>query len=534
MSRVEPNRNVYVGHRYVPKIFGEWDKKNEYEGLSIVTHQGASYTSKKRVPVGIDILNEEFWVITGNYDAQVDYYRDEVKRVKGNIERLDKDIKEYNSVSKDIYITAGTFSGDGSEEKPFSHINQAFDYLNSLSDKGAEGEWTLHLKGDFIGGSKIEQFPRLRETLNIVGEVDSLGEPLTTISMEHKGRNIGLWFQPSETQNVKIKNIMFKDFKVGLNGYGVLMKDGGKLFIENCVAENCDIGFASVNTGIFTIIHSKANNCRNGIVSQYNGVLTVGGTTNPEYVKNVITNCGYGVNITRGSQGHIDYNDISHCDYAGILIDTNSRANVTGCDISDNTVGVLLQGGSEWIDNNNTFNNNVTPWSHMGGSRETRMHAQTTITDQSYPPFSPSSAFTSTGTGEREIINILPSTQRIEYGQLVGDSKKIKIHMVGVIEKNNDVTGTLEIVGVGEESGLSFPLGSIEIPSGFSFNSFEYDFELMNTKRMNKVTFNNIPPAITSGVFTSKPNESLRLRTTLTTNGQIKLTTNYIVLTIAG
>ena len=75
----EPRRNVYVGHRYVPKIFGEWDKQNQYEGLSIVTHQGNSYTSKKRVPVGIDILNEEYWVVTGNYNAQVEEYRKEVK-----------------------------------------------------------------------------------------------------------------------------------------------------------------------------------------------------------------------------------------------------------------------------------------------------------------------------------------------------------------------------------------------------------------------------------------------------------------------
>ena len=81
MSRVEPNRNIYVGHRYVPKIFGEWDNQNEYEGLSIVTHQGASYTSKKRVPVGIDILNDEFWVVTGNYNAQVEEYRKETERV---------------------------------------------------------------------------------------------------------------------------------------------------------------------------------------------------------------------------------------------------------------------------------------------------------------------------------------------------------------------------------------------------------------------------------------------------------------------
>ena len=95
MSRVEPNRNVYVGHRYVPKIFGEWDKKNQYEGLSIVTHQGNSYTSKKRVPVGIDISNEEFWVVTGNYNAQIEDYRQETERVKNQLGQK-VDITDYN------------------------------------------------------------------------------------------------------------------------------------------------------------------------------------------------------------------------------------------------------------------------------------------------------------------------------------------------------------------------------------------------------------------------------------------------------
>src|SRR5699024_3744079 len=94
----EPIRNKYVGHRYVPKIMGEWDKKQDYEGLSIVTHKGASYTSKKRVPVGIDILNEEFWVVTGNYDAQVENYRQEMNNTKTTIENdmtvLENDLNE--------------------------------------------------------------------------------------------------------------------------------------------------------------------------------------------------------------------------------------------------------------------------------------------------------------------------------------------------------------------------------------------------------------------------------------------------------
>ena len=90
----EPRRNVYVGHRYVPLIMGEWDNSIQYEGLSIVTYQGTSYTSKKRVPVGIDILNEEYWTVTGNYNAQVEHYRQEVVRVKNDMNDLDDYVKE--------------------------------------------------------------------------------------------------------------------------------------------------------------------------------------------------------------------------------------------------------------------------------------------------------------------------------------------------------------------------------------------------------------------------------------------------------
>src|SRR5699024_8136116 len=82
----EPKRNVYVGHRYVPKIMGEWEKTETYEGLSIVTNKGTSYTSKKRVPKGIDILNEEYWVVTGNYNAQIEEYRKDVRELEKEVD----------------------------------------------------------------------------------------------------------------------------------------------------------------------------------------------------------------------------------------------------------------------------------------------------------------------------------------------------------------------------------------------------------------------------------------------------------------
>lgn len=81
----------YIGSRYVP-IFGRkgessilWDNTKPYEPLSIVLHQGNSYTSRQYVPIGIDIRNEEFWALTGNYNAQVEQYRQEVRSFDGRI-----------------------------------------------------------------------------------------------------------------------------------------------------------------------------------------------------------------------------------------------------------------------------------------------------------------------------------------------------------------------------------------------------------------------------------------------------------------
>jgi hypothetical protein len=72
----------YVGARYVPKIMGEWNKALQYEALSIVTHLGNSFTSKVPVPVNIDITNTDYWVNTGNYNAQVEAYRKEALEAK--------------------------------------------------------------------------------------------------------------------------------------------------------------------------------------------------------------------------------------------------------------------------------------------------------------------------------------------------------------------------------------------------------------------------------------------------------------------
>lgn len=77
----------YVGARYVP-LFADpltWDITKTYEPLTIVYYQGNSYTSRQAVPAGIDITNTDFWALTGNYNAQIEQYRQEVTTYDGRI-----------------------------------------------------------------------------------------------------------------------------------------------------------------------------------------------------------------------------------------------------------------------------------------------------------------------------------------------------------------------------------------------------------------------------------------------------------------
>lgn len=82
-----PGVRQYVGARYVP-VFAdplEWSDQTGYEPLTVVLHEGNSYTSRQSVPVGIDIGNTAYWAETGNYNAQIEAYRQEVLAFDGRI-----------------------------------------------------------------------------------------------------------------------------------------------------------------------------------------------------------------------------------------------------------------------------------------------------------------------------------------------------------------------------------------------------------------------------------------------------------------
>lgn len=96
----------YIGARYVPLFAdpAEWDNQRTYEPLTIVIHNGNSYTSRQYVPIGIDINNNEYWALTGNYNAQVETYRNEVAQYDARI----NDVQTQATTNKQDIATINT------------------------------------------------------------------------------------------------------------------------------------------------------------------------------------------------------------------------------------------------------------------------------------------------------------------------------------------------------------------------------------------------------------------------------------------
>ena len=240
-------QNVYVGHRYVPKIFGEWDNTQIYEPLSIVQYQGASYTSRQFVPVGVELTNEEYWVVTGNYNAQVEQYRQDVvnvsndvtnltTNVNGEIERIDDeidDIDEYINVNNKTYINA---------------LNPPAPLLPAKADGVSDDTEAINaqLKYAYDNGVKLI-LPSGEYLVNLVAE--GWGLNIEGVSSYHTILKPFDKDKPVFTDNgVMRRNSSFKHFKIlgdidHVGGTGIKLTRQSYLDIyEDVTIENFDIG----------------------------------------------------------------------------------------------------------------------------------------------------------------------------------------------------------------------------------------------------------------------------------------------------
>ena len=149
----------YVGARYVP-IFADapWSSTNQYEPLTIVLYEGNSYTSRQSVPVGINITNEDFWAQTGNYNAQIEQYRNEVKqlnsRITANAEAIDAEKTRANEVETKLshYSRINVMSFGADNTGKTDSYNAILSAIESANEKWA----TLYFPtGNYMISQKI-------------------------------------------------------------------------------------------------------------------------------------------------------------------------------------------------------------------------------------------------------------------------------------------------------------------------------------------------------------------------------------------
>ena len=106
----------------------DWDRTKTYEPLTIVYHQGNSYTSRQSVPAGVDITDTTYWALTGNYNAQIEQYRKEAASKLSTV------------------TTDGTLKGDGTKTDP---LKVKLNHSTVMSDTGKAVYPTLmHKQGD--------------------------------------------------------------------------------------------------------------------------------------------------------------------------------------------------------------------------------------------------------------------------------------------------------------------------------------------------------------------------------------------------
>lgn len=106
----------------------DWDRTKTYEPLTIVYHQGNSYTSRQSVPEGVDITDTTYWALTGNYNAQIEQYRKETASKLSTV------------------TTDGTLKGGGTKTDP---LKVKLNHSTVMSDTGKTVYPTLmHKQGD--------------------------------------------------------------------------------------------------------------------------------------------------------------------------------------------------------------------------------------------------------------------------------------------------------------------------------------------------------------------------------------------------
>ena len=280
MSKELINRQ-YVGARYVPKIIGEWDKAISYEALSVVTYKGNSFTSKIPVPAKIDISNENYWVNTGAYNAQVEEYRKITESYVEKTNKLDTDLKNLDNkvdhLNDRFYIFLGDsyMQGYNPDGSPFSPT-----FMDYIIEYTGISNYTKASAGGCGFANSNNDFTSLLKTIKLPSGITNTD--VTDIILL-AGYNDYSWSANAiETGMDNFKNYYLATYpnaklKIGYIGWDTHANTfTPRMTSIRCYAELASKIKGSYLSGLEYVLHNKSDMCSDGKHPNANGHLLLG------------------------------------------------------------------------------------------------------------------------------------------------------------------------------------------------------------------------------------------------------------------
>ena len=398
MELINATRHTqYIGARYVP-IFGrkgetsiEWDNTAPYEPLTIVLHQGNSYTSRQYVPSGVEITNADFWANTGNYNAQIEQYRQETTTANNNatfnksllnamgVENIES-AEQFNELPqkisniKIINVMDNGAVGDGITDDTAAFkaaINEASNGVVYIP-KGTYNVTANELYADNISIIGAGPNSVVKNTENTSDSIIKIGSNTHIENLSFDINKYSFFIDMPETvENITVKNCYGITGKiVRAIGRADTGKTATNITIENCTAANWAGGTAdgaillaftnharvsgctliNANQACSGIVFyggdsatksiSEENNKCNDIIITNNIVKNVeGGCIWGSLGKNIIiannivsTSLDVGIDLEGGLRGNIANNTITDCKNGNIALINN----VKNCKVNNN------------------------------------------------------------------------------------------------------------------------------------------------------------------------------------------------------
>lgn len=298
----------YVGARYVPTFANpiQWDNQRIYEPLTMVTYLNNTYTSKKPVPQGVDINNTEYWALSGNYNAQVEQYRQEVEALKNSI--VFKSVIDYGADN-----TGNTDSTNAVQRALNANANILF----------PSGSYIVNNIN--IGNNHIILLDNAKIITNSKGFIG--------------GNN---------------KNIT-------ITGTGEFNNNGGERFIQLTSAENIKVNGNIAVTGFSNVATLEFYECTNvevsGLKTSDSTIFLGVGSSNVKIhniTANYISNPGYCISVTR-----VDDNPYKNIEVYSCVIDGGNVLSLAAINIS-----IDVAGGGTFNPTSNNFNRNTNIFVH--------------------------------------------------------------------------------------------------------------------------------------------------------------------------